>query len=92
MAAGTNGTVVLSQGEVERRLEAEARRRGQRSAGVLIRSYRRGTLRDPGAFADLFILASLLPRRHRCPPASAADPARLIREDEDPGPAGNTAP
>lgn len=53
----------LSRDDIIRIIDAVAQRRGGISAKDLLRAYQRGTLEDPGKFADLLVLADLLSPR-----------------------------
>jgi hypothetical protein len=55
------GVLELTREEILDRLERGAQRRRGITARDLVRSYRAGTLDDPGAVADLLALAYLLP-------------------------------
>jgi hypothetical protein len=54
-------SVTLTRSEIVEELERECQRRLQISAAELFRLYREGHLSEPGAVADLLILADLLP-------------------------------
>ncbi len=54
-------SITLTRNEIVEELEGECQRRLQISAAELFRLYREGRLSDPGAVADLLILADLLP-------------------------------
>ena len=54
-------SVTLTRSEIVEELERECQRRLQISAAELFRLYREGRLPEPGAVADLLILADLLP-------------------------------
>jgi len=53
--------VTLTRREIVEELERECQRRLAISAAELFRRYREGLLAEPGAVADLLILADLLP-------------------------------
>jgi hypothetical protein len=50
----------LSREEIVERIERAARARRGMSATAILRAYRHGTLEDPGAVADILVLADLL--------------------------------
>jgi len=52
--------ITLSRAEIVESLNAAARRRTGMSARALLRRYRRGTLQNPSAVADLVALSNLL--------------------------------
>jgi hypothetical protein len=54
-------SVTLTRKEIIEELERECQRRLGISAAELFRQYREGRLAEPGAVADLLILADLLP-------------------------------
>ena len=60
MATTENGVRELTREEILESLEAGAQRRLGITAQAMLRAYREGRLEDPGAVADLLVLADLL--------------------------------